>query len=255
MKAFTTSFAQVQMEAIFDSLGKVVYSTGDHKGYIINWKFVSPFCKKWSRNREPDLKRVEEMIECHNKGVYIPRTIHLAETKEEGVVCYDGNHRRTVFDFCKGESLLCLVDVMFGATQSKIYEAFNNINKAVQVPALYLEENDSKVKDEIITLVKRYESKYKCLLSASGKCHKPNFNRDTFTDNIYEIYKRFEGVYTIHQLSDFLEKLNKEYSQERICQPHSTYKDCVLEKCKKYGLWLFLERTIPFEHVRLVSSG
>lgn len=119
------------MEAIFDSLGQSIYNFNGHKGYMIQWKLIAPFCKKWSRNRDPDIERVNEMVEYYHKGGYIPRMIHLAELKDEGMVCYDGNHRKEVFNMCNDEAVMCVVDVLFGATQNDVYKAFNNINKSV----------------------------------------------------------------------------------------------------------------------------
>lgn len=187
------------MDAIFNSLGQSIYNNNGHKGYIIQWKLIAPFCKKWSRNREPDMERVKEMVEYYNLGGYIPRMIHLAEIKEEGVVCYDGNHRKEAFNVCNDETVMCVVDIMFNATQNDVYKAFNNINKSVQLPAIYVEDSNdaNNVKEEIIQLVKEYESRYKPFLSTSARCHAPHFNRDTFTDNIYNIYKFFGSAITL----------------------------------------------------------
>lgn len=245
------------MEAIFDSLGQSIYDINGHKGYMIQWKLISPFCKKWSRNREPDMERVNEMVEYHHKGGYIPRMIHLAEVKDEGIVCYDGNHRKEVFNICNDEGVVCVVDVMFDATQNKVYKAFNNINKSVQLPAIYIEEanDDNDVKAEIVKLVKVYETKYKPFLSTSARCHAPHFNRDSFTDNIYNIYQSFGKAVSIDEIGKLLEKLNNEYAHGRLCRPHSIYKQQLLDKCKKHNMWLFIEKSIPFEHVeRLLHS-
>lgn len=239
------------MEAIFDSLGKSIYDINGHKGYMIQWKLIAPFCKKWSRNRDPDMERVSEMIEYHNKGGYIPRMIHLAEINDEGVVCYDGNHRKEVFNNCSDDSVMSIVDVMFDATQNEVYKAFNNINKSVQLPAIYISDtdDDNNIKAEIVKLVKIYEVKYKPFLSTSARCHAPHFNRDSFTDNIYNIYLSFGKVIGVEEIGKLLELLNYEYSRERICRPHAIYKQALLEKCRKYNMWLFIERTVPFEHL------
>lgn len=250
------------MEAIFDSLGHPIYITNGHKGYIIKWKLIVPICKKWSQNRDPDMSRVDEMIEYYKKGGYILSMIHLAEIKGEGIVCYDGNHRRELFDKCCDDFTTCIVDVMFNTTQNEIYKAFNNINKSVQLPAIYTEEgkDDIKVKDEILQLVRHYETKYKAFLSTSARCHAPNFNRDTLTDNIYNIYKSFNSIVSVEEIGRLLEQLNFEYSQGRICHPHSYYDvlppktSLLLEKCRKYNFWLFMEKTIPFEHVKKLAD-
>lgn len=248
------------MEQVFANLGKLLYDENGHKGFIVKWNLVSPLCKQWSRNRDADKGRVAEMIDFHQKGGYIPRIVHLADVIGEGLVCYDGNHRREVFNRCAGDAdLICIVDVMFGATQRDVYKAFNNINKSVQLPAIYLDdggENNKNqvgvVKDEILALVKTYEAKYKAFLSTSPRCHAPHFNRDAFVDNVYAIYKAFDGAVGIAEIGGALEKLNAEYAGGRLCRPHAEYKASVVDKCKKVGLWLFLERTIPVAHVRVV---
>ena len=207
-------------------------------------------CRRWSYNRESDHERVKEMIEYYKNGGYIPTVIHLADIHGSGLVCYDGNHRREVFDVCMTDDDVCTVDIMFDVSHQQVYETFININKSVQLPAVYIESNEiSMVKTQMIELVKSYEKKYKHFVSPSANCHTPNFNRDRFTDNIYEIYNAYNGRLTVSEIGQLLEKLNIEYSKGNICRPHSTYKDSVLKKCAEYNLWLFLDRTIPTEHI------
>jgi hypothetical protein len=242
------------MEAIFDSLGQSIYDINGHKGYMVQWKLIAPLCKKWSRNRDPDMERVNEMVDHYHKGGYIPRMIHLAETQDEGIVCYDGNHRKEVFNICNEDEIMCVVDVMYSATRNEVYKAFNNINKSVQLPAIYIEEtNDNDVKVEIVKLVRVYETKYKSYMSTSARCHAPHFNRDTLTDNIYNIYKSFDNTVSIEKIGQLLETLNNEYAHGRLCRPHSLYKQSLVDKCKKQNLWLFIEKTIPFEHVERLT--
>jgi hypothetical protein len=250
------------METIFDSLGHVLYTNNSHKGYLIQWKLVSPFTKKWSRNRDPDMGRVQEMVEFRKGGGYIPRMIHLAEItgesgQSEGMVCYDGNHRKEVFTICNDDTDPCIIDVMFNATQNDVYQSFCNINKSVQLPAIYMDEscgNENTTKFEIIQLVKGYEQKYRPLLSTSPRCHAPHFNRDIFTDNIFQLYNSFQRVVSIEQIARLLERLNVEYANGNMGRPHSAYKQSVIEKCAKHNMWLFVEKTIPFEHVEMLVA-
>lgn len=266
------------MEAVFDSLGHVLYTSRGHKGYLIQWKMVAPFAKKWSRNRDPDMDRVHEMVEYHKKGGYIPKIIHLAEITpglrsnpqsmicdgspstnldNEGMVCYDGNHRKEVFNLCDDDTIMCIIDVMFHATQDNVYEAFCNINKSVQLPAIYIDEscsNENTVKVDIIQTVKGYEQKYRPLLSTSSRCRSPHFNRDLFTDNIYQIYNSFEKVVSIKEIAELLDQLNVEYANGNMGRPHSVYKQSILDKCAKHNMWLFLEKNIPFEHINQVRA-
>lgn len=247
------------MYPVLKSLGQEIYShaTGHnvHKGFLVKWSLIGPLCKKWSRNRDPDQERVSEMIAHCNKGGYIPRLIHLADVAGEGLVCYDGNHRREVFNQIESEDNTCIIDVLFDASQADVYKAFNDINKAVQVPAIFLEEGTEveKVKQEILDLVRSYESKYKAFVSTSARYHAPNFNRDAFTDNIYSLYKSFNGTKSVADIAALLEVLNQDYADGKRCRPHSAYKPVVIDKCKK-GLWLFIDRVIPFEHLEQVTN-
>ena len=245
------------METLFSSLGSQIYETSGHKGYMIEWKLLYPICKKWSRNRDADKERVNEIKDFLENGGYVPQIIHLAELKDEGIVCYDGNHRREVFNITD-KKIICIVDVMFSATQMDVYKSFTALNKSVQVPEIYIEDdckNVNVVKEEILEFVKRFEKKYKQFISASPRCHSPNFNRDCLIDNIYSLYKSFNGVVGIKQIEVLLETLNCEYSRGNICRNHKCYKRSVLDKCKQYNLWLFLEKTIPFEHVEYIFNN
>ena len=240
------------MESVFGSLGKVLYTDNHgHCGFLIKWRLVTPFIKKWSRNREPDQVRIEEMFRYRG---YFPCIIHLAELPDEGVVCYDGNHRREVFNEIADNDFECIVDIMFGATQSDVYTAFDNINKSVQLPALYLEPPSAST-DDIIKLVKTYESNYKPFLSHAQRFRAPQFNRDVFTDNIHTIYKDLNGSQTIEQIGKLLIKLNDEYSKGFLCKDHSEYSPNVIDKCRKYNMWLFLEGTVPTKHIKIILKS
>lgn len=252
---------QNEMEQIIATLGQHLYSNNGHHGYIVRWDLIGPLCKKWSRNRECDKTRVQEMLEYFHKDGYIPMNLHLAEVEDEGLVCYDGNHRREFLNSLSIEeqkNAVCVVDIIFNASQSDVYKAFTNLNKSIQVPAIYIEENtyQTSVKDEILDLVKSYESRYKPMLSASPRCFAPHFNRDTFTDNIFDIYNYFNGLVSISDIAKLIETLNAEYSKENLCRPHATFKHNVIEKCKKHDLWLFMDgRKIPVEHIKVLMNN
>lgn len=241
------------MEYLFNKLGKHLYASNSHNGYFIEWKNISPLCKKWSRNRDPDINRVNEMIEYHINGGYIPKIIHLAELEGEGLICYDGNHRRNVFDKIN-ENIECIVDIIFNASQTDVYNSFNNINKSVQLPAIYLDDNmnSSSVKLEILDIVKYYEDKYKQFISTSSRCRAPHFNRDNFVDNIYDIYTSLNCLVNIKCITKAFEILNIYYSKEELCRPHSCYNKNIIDKCKKYNMWLFIDKTIPVEHIKKI---
>ncbi len=241
------------MENIIKSFATQLYSVGTHTGYLLKFKHIGPICKKWSKNRDPDLSRVNDMVEYYKKGGYIPKIIHVAELHGEGLVCYDGNHRREMLHTLDDETLECIVDVMFNASHEDIFESFESINRAIDVPEIYLDDS-LNIRDDVLELVKKYETKYKPFVSKASKCRPPNFNRDVFTENITNIYKYLNGTKTVKEIEGFLETLNTEYAKNKICKAHSKYKEPVTSKCDKYKMWLFLEREIPSEHVQMIAQ-
>jgi hypothetical protein len=231
-----------------------LYTHKNHVGFLIHWEFCASLIKKWNRNRESDESRVAEIVAAHKNGIYFPLILHVAELQEEGLVCYDGNHRREALYMIGRPDIPIILDVMFEAKQQDIMDAFNNINKSIQVPAIYFDEKEdtAPVKDDILALVRSYEIRYKQYISTSPRYHAPHFNRDAFVENLTELYNANNGTLSIQELGSLLERLNIEYSRGHICRTHSFYKSTVIEKCRKHGLWLFLERTIPAEHILIL---
>lgn len=238
------------MQNLFNNIATKTYTNTNHIGYLINWKLITPLCKKWSLNRDSDQNRVNELVQYYNNGGYVPLFLHLAET-EDGLVCYDGNHRREMMNILNYNGI-CIIDIIFNATKDQLIDAFNNLNKSIQVPLVYLETTNNTIKDDLITLVKSYEEKYKPFVSTSSRCHSPNFNRDTLMDNLYSIYQSFNNSITVQELRILLERLNSEYSKGNLCQPHNSYRSSIIEKCKKYNLWLFINRSISFDHMKIL---
>lgn len=248
------------MEHIISQLGKHLYSSKNHKVYLIDYNKIAPLCKKWSRNRDPDNLRVSEMYKYYINNGFIPNTIFLAEL-DEGLVCYDGNHRREMYNLVVKnigytKEIPCIVDVMFNSNLDNIYMAFENINKSVQVPVLYFDETNSfTIKNDILNLVRKYVIKYNRYLSASNRYLSPNFNIDAFSDNLYEIYTYFDGTKNMKEIEEALDILNEEYKNERLCRPHECYNTYAINKCKKYGLYLFLDRKIIPQYIQEIFTN
>lgn len=238
---------KVDFKALFEKSGKLIYELGDHFGYFIDWSVVAPFCKNWSKNRDLDETRIEEMVELYNKGGHIPRLLHIAEKKNLGLVCYDGNNRREVFERVGGVE--CLVDVIFGLEDDeKIIENFNNINKGIPLPLIYT-QGDEDIKSQIIMVVGEYVKKYRERVSAAPHPYKGNFNRDSFVDLIYSYYEDLDKKYTIKQINDSLIKLNIAYSKGNFIKIDET--SGKYDNCKKSNLWLFYKSSgPPLNHIQ-----
>jgi hypothetical protein len=219
-----------------------------HKTFIVDFSVISPIVKKWSRNRDCDPIRVKELYDFYLGGGYIPKILHLAELKDsKTLVCYDGNHRREMFDNLSidQKKFKIIIDVIFNATERDIYESFDNINKSVQLPTIYLGNEVCDVLPQIKKLVRTYEKRYPSLMSSSARCIRPHFNRDFLIDNIHDLYKSLneneDSKITIGKLGNILEQLNDKYSKGEMCKSHSCFKRTVVNKCQQSGLWLFIE--------------
>lgn len=245
------------MNKTFEKMGDFLYQDKNHYIYKIAFNVISPFVKKWSKNRDPDPIRIQEMYEYVQKGGYIPKILYIAEIDKE-LICYDGNHRREVFtrQLQQGGRVdFFIIDIMFDSTTEQVMEAFHSINNSVPLPLLYLEEDVYSIKEKITTLVKKYEEMYKPFLSSSSRCKRPNFNRDGLVDDLYFIYQSMQEQVSIEELEDLLQRLNQEYSIQKYCRPHNVYNENIIKKCQKYGCWLFLEKNIPVEHLRDLKNS
>lgn len=209
---------------------------------------ASPLLKKWKYNRDPDPSRVQDIIAQAQEGAYIPKIFHAAEV-DGHLSCYDGNHRREALDFLKYQANV-LVDVVFDANHAMIRDLFTNINKAVQVPDLFIDTDDHKVRLEILEAVKYFAETYPMFVSPSNRCRAPNFNRDNLVDFLYHTWKRFENRVSVEQIKQALLRLNEKYCKDTFGK--GSYPAMVSKKCNEHHFWLFRERSIPFESIQFM---
>jgi hypothetical protein len=186
--------------------------------------------------------------------------------------------------------LKCMIDIMFNVTHQEIYNEFENINKNVQVPSSYFIEHNKELEQEleqettntdielqtlrelqqqqilqqtISLIVEEYIKQFPKFISPSERYYAPNFNRDCFCNQLHIIYKQFtednelniqhkfeNPIAFLEELKQLLVDLNTCYSKQQLCKSHSSYRDSLVKKCKQYNLWLFMDRTLQFSHLR-----
>jgi hypothetical protein len=210
-------------------------------------------CKSWNGNRNINDDRVNEIVDRFLSGQYITREIRCY-LSEDDIFCYDGNHRRTAFKRLFIENNIDVDITLFILNSSNIEDVQNcfcSINQGVPVPQqnlLFGDTNIDNIKPEIVKIVSSYRNKYKDFISTSQRCQRPNFERDTFEEEIFEMINRFDlSPQKAHEL---LEKLNECYSKQIFCN-HSGLPQKVLEKCKKYNFWLFCNgRSLNLDHIK-----
>jgi len=186
--------------------------------------------KQWKFNRPPDWSRLEEIRSWISEHKKMDGLLNLAYIQGEGLVCFEGNHRRLAL---QDIDIQVLVDILWNATDEGIVQEFRRLNKSVCVPDLYISETRYELKEQIEKAVLEFRKKYSSMESPSGRPQRPNFNRDKFTNELFRLHKELGlSVDTLLQKLDLLNESLKKQDKSKLS-------NSVQEKCEKSGLWLF----------------
>ena len=186
--------------------------------------------RQWKYNRPPDMSRVPEIHKWMKEFNRMDGVLNLAYIQNEGLVCFEANHRRLGLE---GLEIKVLLDVVWDATHEIVKHEFQRLNKAVSVPDLYIVENDVNLRVQIEDAVALYRKKYPSHESSSGRPIRPNFNRDKLTDEFTRLQRELH--ISIPELLERLEKLNEKYKS----RDRSKLSTTVQLKCGLSELWLF----------------
>ena len=193
-------------------------------------KFRSLFVKQWKYNRPPDMTRIPEIHDWMRQFHRMDGVLNLAYIQGEGLVCFEGNHRRLALD---GLDIPVMTDIVWDATDESVRHEFFRLNKAVSVPELYVSETPATMRVEMEDAVAQFRKKYSSMESTSGKPQRPNYNRDKLIDELMRLQK--ELVIPVGELMNRLYGLNEAYSNK----DKSKLTDKMRQKCENSGLWLF----------------
>ena len=186
--------------------------------------------RQWKYNRPPDMSRVPEIHKWMKEFNRMDGVLNLAYIQNEGLVCFEANHRRLGLE---GLDIKVLLDVVWDATHEIVKHEFQRLNKAVSVPDLYIVENDVNLRVQIEDAVASYRKKYPSHESSSGRPIRPNFNRDKLTDEFTRLQKELH--ISVAELLERLEKLNEKYKS----RDRSKLSTNVQVKCGLSDFWLF----------------
>lgn len=171
--------------------------------------------KKWKHNRPHDEHRVLKLRKYQNLQKHVNGTIHLAYLKEEGLVCYEGNHR---FQALTTEVPHVVVDIMWNASFDDVKREFLAINSGENVSELYtkITEDDTmnRVKEQIEEYTEETILVHKgCSGKGKVRANRPMFLVDDFKTKIFNLYKYFSKKgFTIEQILQALDYLNDAFS-------------------------------------------
>ena len=207
------------------------YQISDTSVYAIPMDvFKTLDIKQWKFNRPPDISRLSEIRAWMSEFKRMDGVLNLAYISGEGLVCFEGNHRRLALD---GLDIIVFVDILWDVSHEVVVHEFRRLNKSVCVPDLYISESRYELKEQIERAVSDFRKKYSSMESPSGRPQRPNFNRDKFTDELFRLHKEL-GL-SIDTLMEKLDSLNESLKK----QDKTKLSDSVKQKCEKSGLWLF----------------
>lgn len=236
---------------ILKKTGRLVYDIDGHQGYSVCVSLVNNLVKPWSKNRTLDNVRVTELAQHLKQNGWAPPIIYTAEIPTEGLVCYDGNHRREAYRKLSPhlDKQTVIVDILKRPTD--VYMCFNNINRSVPLAQidLLMDKDSVKLRQELDALIHEYEKEFPTFVSTSSRCNTPNFNRDNLKDQLFRFIEQKDYQVNVKNIKEALQVLNDAYSQD--CRKNSDIRklrDNVAKKCADVGLWLFAwRREIPEE--------
>lgn len=165
----------------------------------------------WSLNRKRDHGRIREIKAFQDKRGHMNGTIHFAELEDEGIVCYEGNHR---FWAVSDDIEYVMIDVIWNATEDQVYEEFNAINSALPVPKIMKKKLDApgvvlrkRIEEYVIDICEMHPK----LASTKDRANRPRFLRADLIDRIGKQYKFFStsGGYTIDEFFTAINHLNE----------------------------------------------
>lgn len=183
--------------------------------------------KQWKYNRPPDMNRVPEIHAWMEQFNRMDGLLNLAYIPGEGLVCFEGNHRRLALE---GVNIRVLVDILWNATDEIVIHEFRRLNKSVSVPELYVEPNSATLRLEIQDAAEELCKKYPTHCKPTNRPIRPNFNRDKLIDELTRLQR--EHQLPVRELISQL--LKQSESRDKKGLPEK-----IKQTCEKTGLWLF----------------
>ena len=212
--------------------------------FMSDGQFISKNVTSWKYNRPPDNLKISEIVKVieENNRYTIEGIVYVAFIDNK-FVCYDGNHRLEALKLLKTKKLV-LVNCMIAKDDDQIKKRFIELNKSNPVPELYKLEpstDTDKLKTVLEAVVDNLCKTYSKFRSASAHPHKPNFNKDVLLSALFTRFKceNIAKLSSSQIYADIL-SLNKDYSKEKHIR-HSKFSNGIINKCKKYGCYLFLK--------------
>jgi hypothetical protein len=212
--------------------------------------------ENWKHNRPPDEFRVAEIVEYiieQDNEILQPLYIHY-NSKIGVYEMLDGIHRYSAMKNVKGNPLISdkavFVHLFVDLTYGKLIDIFQNLNKTLPVPELYMNPAQDNVnqKQIIEEIVKEWKKNYKGHFSNSNNYTIPNINDTSFTNILSDLYTSYK-VRSKAKLLERIERANtniKAYiiADDALDEIPIKFSDKQKKKCRDSGCYLFLYKDI-----------
>ena len=224
--------------------GKFVSKQGNHYIYLADSLVVTEQSTIWSRNRPCDELRVSEIEKYISQVGYVDGMLYFANIEGEGLVCYDGNHRRCALKNLS-KNYKVLINVLENPSFDYLKSKFISLNKCVPVTDLFLNETHNKSEVDLIMEVTDYFCQlWKSHRKTSPNPNRPNFNRDTLQSKISSIIE-INSINLNETNKDYLIQIINRFNEEiRNKKDSIRSTKTMLNKCITSGCFLFLEKVI-----------
>jgi hypothetical protein len=229
-------FFSNKKETIKESEEYIIYKDDQFMIQLFSNKDISiEKFNNWSKNRPPDMNRVNEITEflqLNNRQI-IDGIIYVWNNNNKYLI-YDGIHRFQALLKIPTE-IYFLVSIYNTPRENDIIQHFMSLNKSVNIPTIYLGKDDNYHKKNVCEAVaKELSLAYPKFVSTSRNPYYYNFNRDNFIEFLSTLKIDFEYPKADKIIEKILKELNN-YSKEK-----NSREENLPQKCHNYNFYLFI---------------
>jgi hypothetical protein len=199
----------------------------------------------WHLNRPPDPARclaLSQYLARSKEGFDLPMIMAYQHLRGQFDVL-DGIHRwralQLLAEAYPTHPLLYApiqLNIRTNASEGQLIEAFQNINKSIPVPDLYLRDTTKDRRDCIERLAIKWQARYPSHFKTTKAPQKPNTNRDLFIEFLDGAYTALQLTFeTQHLLEARMEEMNAALRQSPLT-------DKVRQLCEITGCYLFTKK-------------
>jgi len=220
--------------------GKHLHNNGESDLYLSQTKVILGKTKIWSRNRAPDIKRVEKIKNYILEKNIVDGIIYLAKINE-GLICYDGNHRREALKLIDKDFPI-YVSILENPSDLFLEEKFRDLNKCVPISDLVFNKGSSHIEiNKIKKVCDHFMKIWKDHHKGSSRPKRPNFNQNSFEEKIAKILEFYKQNIKKVSTDNIIKFVNQYNLNLREKLDSFTASKNIKDKCIKNNCYLFIE--------------